>query len=183
MITIDEAKTNSDFSGIEYENWEEMNNSDKIDIIQKVVNYEAIKLGIPSGKVVTDKMDDVTIALQGNRGIFYNSKKLKNISFNEAVYSAIHEVYHLYQKNLIGLYNKLDEDEKNLYLFDELHIKEYIKEFSDCKIYDTKEHSDYEDYLSYVNQYAEADVNLYAKKEIDNVLREIGIEVENKEAN
>lgn len=78
--------------------------------------------------------------------VVINLEHIQNTYYYEVIETLIHEVHHAYQHDQVELYQKLDKEDRNLFMFYDASV--YMKEFADYKDGD-------EDFYAYYTQLAE----------------------------
>lgn len=83
--------------------WKKGSISAKITIMQKLVDFETTKLGIPSIPVAADMIGECILGAYNKETneIWINTKYLSKSSVDECIQSILHEVYHAFQCYLI----------------------------------------------------------------------------------
>lgn len=91
------------------ESWQGWSVAEKITIMQRLVNFETDKLGIPTVPVTADMIGAYTLGAYSDETneIWINTEHLVRSSAAECIQTICHEVYHSYQYYLI---NTLDWD-------------------------------------------------------------------------
>ncbi len=136
-------------SDIEPSRWETLSIEQKLLVAQKIVNTEARFYGVTHEILVgTDDLSIGTLAYyrDSTHQIVIDLDHLANGYSYDVLSSLLHEVYHAYTWDLIKLYQKLDEEERNLLIFYDASV--YVKEFADYKDGD-------ENFYAYYTQLAE----------------------------
>jgi hypothetical protein len=109
---IDKIKSDPAFKNAR-ENWDKLSEKQRVDIMQKAVDYQADAYGIPKTTIETYSEDDPTDYgyyrhSDGKLHINAHDSALKNGGFDEAIDTAVHENGHRYQHMLV---DKLNNDE------------------------------------------------------------------------
>lgn len=144
---------------LEKSTWTTLPPAERIDVLQTVANIEACYLGLPHElQVTTVYMEDDKIKatyLEKEHLIRINLKHLTNDGGRSLLTSVCHEARHAYQYKLIQLFDKTEDWQKELLLFDD--VRQYKYEFNHYIGADGDE-------TEYKNQYCETDARNYAKK-------------------
>lgn len=143
---------------IEPSRWAELDVQQKLNVCQKIVNVEARYTGLSHEILLgTDELSDGTLAYykESTHQIVIDIDHLDSYSY-EVLATLIHEVHHAYQYELVKLYQKLDEEERNLLLFYDASI--YMEEFADYE-------DGSEDFGAYYMQLSEIDARIAAETE------------------
>ena len=156
-----------DFLPLQEEIWVDLSVKDRLDVLQKVANYEVSYLGLPHELNVTAELLD-----EGNLGCYIDSIHSININVDflskgnapEILETLAHEVYHAYQHRLVDLYNSTDEQYKDMMLLYRARV--YREEFESYVDGD-------EDYIGYLFQVVEIDSDAYALATVDSIYKEI----------
>lgn len=136
-------------SDIEPSRWEALSMEDKLAVCQKIVNTEARFYGVTHEIFVgTDELSDGTLAYyrESTHQVVIDLDHLANGYSYDVMESLLHEVYHAYTWDLIYLYKKLDEEERNLLMFYDASV--YMEEFANYEDGD-------ENFYAYYTQLAE----------------------------
>ena len=140
-----------EFVNFAAEKWDKLDIQQKLDLCQKFVNCEAEYLGL-SHKIVigTSVLDDRITAyyMESEHKIVIDIDYLKNSHSYKVMQTLIHECTHAYQHELVTVYQSLDEEARNLLLFNEASV--YAKEYENYINYK-------DDFEGYYNQAIEND--------------------------
>lgn len=146
------------------EEWDKLSYEECKQVLEKVVQIEMGYLGI-KGEIgielthlddgVSGSYNDIKSTILISKDIMYSAK--------DTLSTCLHEIYHAYEHRLADIYEGLDDEDKNLYLFRQAEIPKYVKEF---KEYQSARKSD-EDYLTqyyrYYDQACEASARAFEK--------------------
>lgn len=136
-------------SDIEPSRWETLSIEDKLLVAQKIVNCEARYYGLSHEIMVgTNDLSAGTLAYykDSTHQIVIDLDHLENSYSYYVLSSLLHEVHHAYQHNQVKLYQKLDEEDRNLFMFYDASV--YMEEFADYEDGD-------ENFYAYYTQLAE----------------------------
>lgn len=136
-------------SDIEPSRWETLSIEDKLLVAQKIVNCEARYYGLSHEIMVgTDDLSAGTLAYYKDttHQIVIDLDHLENSYSYYVLSSLLHEVHHAYQHNQVELYQKLNEEDRNLFMFYDASV--YMKEFANYEDGD-------ENFYAYYTQLAE----------------------------
>ena len=144
------------------ETWPQLSPNERVDLLQLVANIEAGRLGLPNElNVEGDNIqaeDTYSYYLDDTKRIVISLDIIMRNKANQAVESVLHEAYHSYQHRLMDAFSQVDDDLKNLMIFDD--AESYIDEFEN--------YSDGNgDYFKYFYQDCEEDARDYANAHID----------------
>ncbi len=149
-------------------NWDTLDEVQRLALLQVAAQAEAEVLGVHRSITVLAKEientpdSDVTIRgylSSGSGTIVINSTLLApgaGDSGYDCLEVVVHEVYHVYQQELIAMYYTLDVDTQQLAIFDTVRI--YIEEYASG--YEGSVQS--ETYAAYISQRIEIDAYIYA---------------------
>ena len=146
--------------------WQELTVQEKVDVLQIVANIEAKALGISTKLSLGAKnMSEYTVGLyeKDTDKIYINIDSLVDCRADEALNTICHESYHAYQAKMAEVYNKLDENDKNLKLFEE--AQKYAENYDNY--YFTGE--------KYYKQPLEVDAREYAKNAVEEYYAKIEV--------
>lgn len=150
--------------------WKEWSVREKITIVQKLVDFEAGRLGIPSVPV---KAKMIGTFVQGayndeSNEIYVNTEYLAEFSVDECIRTVCHEVYHAFQYYLI---TTLDMDNPALQTAYFEELQSWFQNQDDYKT--VMEHG----FDAYENQPLEVAAREYADKETEKIMNYVsGIE-------
>lgn len=136
-------------SDIEPSRWENLSIEDKLLVAQKIVNCQARHYGLSREIMVgTDDLSTGTLAYykDSTHQVVIDLEYLQNAYSYEVLETLLHEVYHAYQHNQVELYQKLDKEDRNLFMFYDISV--YMEEFANYEDGD-------ENFYSYYTQLAE----------------------------
>ena len=136
-------------SDIEPSRWETLSIEDKLLVAQKIVNCEARYYGLSHEILVgTDDLAVGTLAYyrESIHQIVIDLEHLENSYSYDVLSTLLHEVHHAFQHHQVEIYQKLDEEDRNLLLFYDASV--YMEEFADYKDGD-------ENFYAYYTQLAE----------------------------
>lgn len=117
---------------IEPSRWTELDIHQKLTVCQKIINVEARYTGLSHEiSVGTDDLSYGTLAYYSDstHQVVIDMDHLENSYSYDVLATLIHEVYHAYQHEQVALYQKLDEEERNLLMFYDASV--YMEEFAD----------------------------------------------------
>lgn len=151
---------------------EELTAQERLDILQMVANMEQAYLGIP--QTLTVEVEDMERGTCGyyedyTWTIYVNREYLETLSMQRLLVTVCHEAYHAYQKRLVQVYCRVDDQTENMLMFRE--IKTYLWEFL-FYIDGTK------DFEGYYSQNVERDARDYAEKRVEEYYRTLKEKVE-----
>ncbi len=129
---------------IEPSRWENLTIEEKLFVAQKIINTEARYYGLTHEILVgTDDLSGGTLACYRDsiHQIVIDLGHLEDSYSYYVLSSLLHEVHHAFQHNQVEIYQKLDEEDRNLLLFYDASI--YMEEFAD---YEDGEENFYEYY-------------------------------------
>ena len=144
---------------IDPKRWEKLNVQQKLNVCQKIVNCEARYLGISHEiRVGTADLSEGTLAYysESQHQIVVDLEHLNSSHSYEVLESLIHECNHAYQYEQVALYQKLDEESRNLLMFYEASV--YLDEFADYQ-------DGSEDFVLYYSQLAEINARKAGEEE------------------
>ena len=136
-------------SDIEPARWENLCIEDKLFVAQKIVNCEARYYGRSHEITVgTDELSTGTLAYykDSTHQIVIDLEHLDNSYSYYILKSILHEVHHAYQYNQVEIYQKLDKEDRKLYMFYDASV--YMEEFANYEDGD-------ENFYAYYTQLAE----------------------------
>lgn len=134
---------------IEPSRWEKLTIQEKLFVAQKIINTEARYYGLSHEILVgTDDLSVGTLAYyrDSTHQIVIDLDHLDNSYSYDVLSTLLHEVHHAYQHNQVELYQKLDEEDRNLFMFYDASV--YMEEFADYEDGD-------ENFYAYYTQLAE----------------------------
>ena len=138
--------------------WEKLSQDERLKVLGTITDYECDYLGMENEWKITlgDNLEEDTLGMYK-----YSTKKIL-IRPNVLQYSGekslevlLHEIRHMYQCQLIELYQLTVDEKKDLKLFDEIRTFEY-----------ENNHYENDDYEAYYNQKCEQDARKYSAKRI-----------------
>ena len=100
--------------------WSGLSTDERIETLQVIANIEAQELGLPNElRVILVPDEDKTIAgyQDSTHTIRFNIDYLDSLSAKESLISICHEAEHAYQHRLVNVYDEIDDDYKNLPVF------------------------------------------------------------------
>ena len=143
--------------------WENLSPKEKLNVFQRVVNIEASYNGFSKSVKVcfadidSTPNDDSTKYGQyndANSVIYLNEKAVCDLPSDKALVVLLHEVYHVYQHEIVKVYYSAGEEYKNLALLSTAAV--YAEEFENYQNGD-------DDYESYKNQKVEITADMYGR--------------------
>lgn len=120
---VDYYRENTDlWLSLEGETWKKWSVSEKITIMQRLVNFETGKLGIPTITVTADMIGEYTLGSYNNETneMWINTEHLAKSSVIECIQTICHETYHSYQYYLVSVLDWNNPALQTAY-FEELH--------------------------------------------------------------
>ena len=152
------------FTLLNEDNWKDLENRKKLDVLQTVCNAETIRLGLSDPVYIRSRLfEDDLLGKYNNadRTVLINTKFLEDGTSRKVLECTLHECYHSYQYSLIELYDSAGDDQKNLRVFNS--VRKYRAELADYndgqspgEYYNQEIESDSRDYAQYaVNVYFE----------------------------
>lgn len=151
------------FSCFEKSTWERFDVSERITVMQQLVNFESAQLGIPSIPVVAEKLDPYTLGAYSNetKEMWIDLEHLMESPVDECISTICHEVFHSAQHYLIENIDWNDSLYQSSY-FDELRSWRFNSEN-----YKNAELSGFD---AYENQPLEMSARQYAERETEKIL-------------
>ena len=147
--------------------WKTLSVEQKLNVLQVVANIERTRLKIPNElNVGAADLTGNTLGyyLDGTHSIVIRTDVLLEKSSYEAVHIVCHEANHSLEYRLVDAYDEVDEDLKNLSIFDSaLSYKEEFKDYSDLK----------KDYYTYATMDCEMDSEAHAVMAAEEIYRAI----------
>ena len=139
----------------EYETWNGWSNDKRIEWAQLVADSETEYLGISPLIVRCDELEEKVAGCYSHvsKVITINSEYLASASYGDVIKVICHEAHHSYAHHLVEVYDKTDDDSKNLMIFDK--ISTYKSEFCNY-VHGTS------DFYEYSSQTVEIDASEYA---------------------
>lgn len=142
-----------------YGNWDEASYQEKTRFLEVIKNMELNNLGVLyKVDLIYKELDE----LEGNYSHFEKTITIDKDLIEEHVLNVIntvaHECYHAYEHQCVDLYESLDENHKQLTLFENVEI--YKNEFDNYI-------SSKENYEKYYGQQVEIDSRCYASERVD----------------
>lgn len=143
--------------------WEDFNVSEKITIMQKLVDFEAASLGIPTIPVIAEKLDEYTLGQFNDEveEMWIDVEHLMESPVKECISTICHEVFHSAQFFLV----------ENIDWNNKVFQSAYFEELRSWKL--NEEHyinAWIGGYDAYENQPLEASAREYAEKETTMIL-------------
>lgn len=144
--------------------WEKLSPKEKLNIFQRVVNIEASYNGFSKpikvcfADIDSTPDDDSTKYGQyndANSVIYLNEKAVCDLPSDKALVVLLHEVYHVYQYEIVKVYYSAGEEYKNLALFSTAAV--YAEEFENYQ-------NGIEDYEAYKSQKVEVTADKYGRQ-------------------
>ena len=153
-----------DESEINVYDWKEYDDDKRLEILQKISDYEcAVILGIEPVKVILLELDKTKLGQYNHtdKYIAINEKHFKDAPLKEILNTLIHETRHAYQYALTEMYLSIqnDIDSKYVYLFAFQEAQEFINNQNNYI-------SGKEDFDAYYEQAIEIDSREWASKRI-----------------
>lgn len=92
------------FSCFKKNSWSDFNASERITIMQKLVDFESEQLGIPSVPVIAEKLDPYTLGQYSDetKEMWIDIEHLMESSVDECISTICHEVFHSAQHYLVA---------------------------------------------------------------------------------
>lgn len=144
---------------LEEDTWKTLSRDEKIEVLQKVADIEAVHFGIPLQMEVTVEKLDVNVRGKYNdaeRKISIDTDVFNKESAHTVVEILCHEAYHGYERRLTELYRKLGENDQGLLIFKD--VKAYDEEF---KNYTTGEGYYEQKVEEHAREYSRLAINKY----------------------
>lgn len=158
---------------LQEEEWEKLTTQKRLDVLQTIANVEAHYLGLPNElNVGVSNLKENTLASYDDRThtISFDLDHIENDSVYEVLNSCCHEARHSFQHRLVDLYNIIDEDYKELGIFQS--VPQYDQEFNGSINSDN-------DIYSYYEQHCEIDARNYADDAVDDYYNKINDYIKN----
>lgn len=135
--------------------WEKLTPEERLQVLKTVSDIEANYLGIPEVRVCADNMEGRYLGhyVDVTQCITLSYECLASYDAYTMLCTVIHETYHAYQYRLVDLYDRLEKEDRDLYLM--RAAAHYSREFSDYN-------DGSENYLEYATQHCEMDSDSYA---------------------
>lgn len=152
---------------IDPERWGKLDVQQKLNVCQKIVNCEARYLGISHEiGVGTADLSEGTLAYYSEiqHKIVIDLEHLNNSHSYEVLETLIHECTHAYQYEQVTLYQKLDEESRNLLMFYDASV--YLEEFADYE-------DGSEDFFLYYSQLAEINARKAGEEEAQEYIERV----------
>ncbi len=150
------------------ENWNALNEEEKLQVLQTIANIERHYLGLPHELTVrvSDTEEDKLCGYYYDRTheITINRTHLMADPSYALVDTIAHEAYHALQHRMVEAYEEADEEAKNLILFYDASV--YSEELRNYK-------NGSEDFRDYYSQKCEEDARNYAKTATEEYFRRI----------
>lgn len=149
------------------ERWDDLDVQQKLNVCQKIINCEGRYLGLSHEIAIgIAELSEGTLAYysEAQHQIVIDIDHLTDSYSYDVLETLIHEVTHAYQYEQVALYQRVDEESRNLLMFYDASI--YIKEFANYE-----DGSD--DFLHYYCQKAEIDARKAGKTESLEYIRRI----------
>lgn len=140
---------------LQEEQWQKLDLSQRLAVLQTVADIEADYLGIPRVEVCASPLEDRVVGhyTDQNRTVTLSLSHLNTEAASTMLAATCHEVYHSYEHRLVELYESLAPEERKLLLF--FDTAQYRYEF-----YNYIDGT--EDYEGYDQQLCEQDSDRYA---------------------
>lgn len=151
------------FSCFEKSTWERFDVSERITVMQQLVNFESAQLGIPSIPVVAEKLDPYTLGAYSNetKEMWIDLEHLMESPVDECISTICHEVFHSAQHYLIENIDWNDSLYQSSY-FDELRSWRFNSE--------NYKNAEFSGFDAYENQPLEMSARQYAERETEKIL-------------
>jgi len=145
---------------LEETEWSKLDVPARLQVMKTIADIEANYLGIDKLNVCTDVLPEIKLGhyTDVNQTITLNLSHLSNATAHTMLSTLCHECFHAYQHRLIDLFRDLDEDSRQLLLFQKIAL--YNDEFENYV-------SGEDDYAAYNAQRCEADSDNYADDAVD----------------
>lgn len=140
--------------------WSKLNEQEKLDMLGVIANIETRYLGINHElHVKSAVLEGDTLASYSDMDyeILIDIEHLRSSAASAVLNSLCHECYHSYQHQLVELYNSIDDEYKNMLVFQYVDI--YAEEFNNYN--DSSEFSE-----EYYNQTIEKMARRYSAKAV-----------------
>ena len=142
---------------LEQEDWDKLDNQEKINILQAVVNYEAMTLGLEPNIVLYSSRLEKGVngyCIYKDRVIYIDIDHLSDSSHEKVYQTVVHEIFHAAQGQYKDIYENLDESQKKLYFL--RRAEQYSQEWDNYKS------SSEDGYMEYYIQEMESDARAYS---------------------
>lgn len=145
--------------------WESYSPQEKITELQYLCDYEAQKLGIPSVKISTKKLNSYVLGshISESEEIIIDLEHLEDDTSENVVSTCLHEIYHSYQAYVV----------KNIDWDSELAKSEFCREAALWKDNLSNYTSGLWDYDTYKKQPLEIDAKNFAEKECEEIFSNV----------
>lgn len=142
--------------------WQQYSGQERITILQKLVDYEAERLGMPTVEISTETLEPSVLGQQGGYGdkIQVDLQHLNTSPVKDVVITCLHESYHAYQSYLVESIDWNAEYTKGIY-FQE--VRNWRENFSSYI-------GNGKDFEAYEAQPVEAAARAYAEEEYEFIL-------------
>ena len=127
---------------LDEDRWTTLSEQERLDVLNVVCRIEARYLGIEPIKLSAENMP------AGKRGathwnsaeVVLNRKDLRTASSFDMLVAAIHESFHVYQHDLVSVYDQLDDSQRDLLCFRAVgvykaEVENYINAVEDADAY------------------------------------------------
>lgn len=154
-----------------------MSTEEKLENLQKVVNYSVAELGLyETVKICVDEnVNDSIYGFTNNDNTIHLNVEQFNSSGKASVFICFHEVFHIFQKYMCASYDclNLSEENENLMIYREIRQWRYERE-NYISSSDNQE--------GYVNQHLEKSANEYALNKLSEIVKAIDGEKDNSQS-
>lgn len=143
------------------ENWEKKSIQERIDVAQRFLNFEDIRLGIPSVPIYAEKMYSITVIATydyENKNIIMDNQFFMELSAEEILNTLCEENFHAFECYMI------ENMDWNMNLINTYYFQELREWRENLNCYISAGLDDYEEYES---QPVEASAKRYAKEETE----------------
>lgn len=139
--------------------WHNLDTAARLQVMKTIADIEANYLGIEPLAVCTDTLDADIMGhyTDADNAITLNLRHLSTADARTMLSTLCHECYHAYQYRLVALYDRMDEEAKELLLFQEAsYYKDEFTNYIDGT----------QDLEGYSRQWCERDSESYAEKAV-----------------
>ncbi len=153
------------------EQWDAASLEEKLDACQTLANIYQVRWGINELNVVASNTSENLLGgyKDGEHMIILGMDHLLYDPGPDVCNTVIHEAYHAFERRMVDVYNEVDDDLKDMYIFEDAAI--YKQEFEHYISSDSKDHSAYYDQQceKAARAYAQAEVYLLHQHVVENL--------------
>lgn len=165
-LTIMETYPDAIHRLFDKEMYASMSTEEKLENLQKVVNYSAAELGLnETVKICVDEnVNDSIYGFTNNDNTIHLNVEQFNSSGKASVFICFHEIFHIFQKYMCASYDglNLSEEDANLMIYREIRQWRYERE-NYITSSDNPE--------GYINQHLEISANEYALSKVSEIVK------------